>query len=342
MAMLQMQTRSAGKSSPINECHVSYQSASLTRERLGQLELKDDHEWLQAAEWIGNQLAHTLSPDTLSAISSFGADVNQSVLIIRGLPIDHHLPPTPYKGYRSPDSLPLASAIHIGLYHLAGIHPIAYRNENNGLLFRHVVPAAKARNQKSSHGSTLTFGFHVDNPDLPLTPEPLKGCSACPEFLSLMAIRSDLKVRSSVALLDSVLAGLNTGVIEHLCASEYLVARPDSFSQGKKTCLPLLEFDNNGVAFCRYDKENITPLTPRAAAALLMLEAALESQENQISTMFQPGDLLIIRNQRTFHRREGYQPRDDGADRWLIRLFGMKSISRMISISDDHRHVGLD
>ncbi|WP_353960380.1 TauD/TfdA family dioxygenase [Halomonas maura] len=127
-----------------------------------------------------------------------------------------------------------------------------------------------------------------------------------------------------------------------VATSEFLISRPDSFGQSKKTCLPLLSFDTDGVAFCRYDKENTTPMTPKAAAALLMFEASLERQKNQVSTVFLPGDLLIIRNQRTLHRREGYQPRDDGADRWLVRLFGMQSSARLIPYSDDHPHVGID
>ncbi|MFG6177964.1 TauD/TfdA family dioxygenase [Halomonas sp. THAF12] len=336
------QREAAWQSSPIGECHVSYQSASMLRERLGRMALRDDGEWLRSAEKVGSQLAEALSPDLVHTIRSFGSDATQSALIIRGLPIDHLLPPTPYGGYASPDSLPLANAVHIGIYHLAGLAPVAYRSENGGRLFRHVVPAIGGRHQKSSHGSTLTFGFHVDNPDLPLTPEVLGRCSACPEFLSLLALRSDLQAHSSIALLDSVLADLNSCVIEHLSASEFLISRPDSFGQNKKTCLPLLSFDTDGVAFCRYDKENTTPITPRAAAALIMFEASLERLKNQISTVFLPGDLLIIRNQRTLHRREGYQPRDDGADRWLVRLFGIQSNARLIPLSDNYPHVGVD
>lgn len=342
MGMLQMHKEFAGEDSPVSECHISYQSSVVIREHFSQLSLQDDREWLDASEWLGCQLAHALSPDVVGTIRSFGKNAQKSALVIRGLPIDHHLPPTPYKGYESPENSPLANAIHIGLYHLAGLRPVAYQNENGGQLFRHVVPASGGRSQRSSHGSKLTFGFHVDNPDLPLTPEPLGDSSACPEFLSLLAVRSDLKVRSSIALLDKVLGDLNANVISHLCESEFLISRPDSFSEGKKTCLPLLVFGDAGVAFCRYDKENTAPLTPRAAAALLMFEAALERVENQMATVFLPGDLLIIRNQRTLHRREGYQPRDDGADRWLIRLFGMQSWERLKPVSDEKSHIGLD
>ena len=49
----------------------------------------------------------------------------------------------------------------------------------------------------------------LSEPDLPLTPEPIIDCSGSAEFLSLMAIRTDLKVKSSIALLDAVLDKLD-------------------------------------------------------------------------------------------------------------------------------------
>lgn len=342
MSMLQKQMETHRKESQVSEVHISYASASLIKEKLGKLKLVSDEDWLDAKEWIGNQLAHHLPSETVKALALFGRNVNQGAIVIRGMPIDQDLPPTPYKGYEPPQSIPLISAIHLGIYHLVGINPIAYQNENRGLLFRHVVPATVGREQKSSHGSKLTFGFHVDNPDLPLAPEILVDRSGCPEFLSLMAVRSDLQVRSSVVMLDSVLESLNRGVIEHLCMDEFLISRPDSFVKGKNTRLPLLVFDNDNIPYCRYDKENTVPLTPRAAAALVMFEAALDKQENQLTTLFLPGDLLLIRNQRTFHRREGYQPRDDGADRWLVRLFGMSSKEKLLPVAKNKQHIGID
>ncbi|TDR06370.1 TauD/TfdA family dioxygenase [Marinomonas communis] len=325
----------------ISECHVTYQSAQALKSRLCTMSLSDDKQVIEAAEWIGCQMQDLLSEEVLLRIKSFSESDQESALIIRGLPLGDTLPPTPYEGFIENDELLLANAIHTGIYNLAGFHPIAYEHENNGRIFRHVVPTKDAKGKKSSHGSDVTFGFHVDKPDLPIIPESLNGKSACPELLSLMAIRSDLKVNSSVVLLDDVLSRLNQGVIQILMSDQFLISRPDSFSGSLSSRLPVLAFDRNNVAYSRYDKENVTPITPQAAAALLMFEAALEKPENVHSTVFLPGDMLLIKNQRTLHRREAYIPREDGADRWLIRLFGMKSKQRLLSLPNCS-HIGKD
>ena len=42
-----------------------------------------------------------------------------------------------------------------------------------------------------------------------------------------------------------------------------------------------------------------------------------------------PGDFLIFKNQIVLHARDAFVPRDDGADRWLIRLFGVSNLARV-------------
>ncbi|MCC4820704.1 hypothetical protein LMH81_29740, partial [Vibrio lentus] len=62
--------------------------------------------------------------------------------------------------------------------------------------------------------------------------------SGCPEFLSLMALRSDLKVRSNFILLDNLIAQLSRGVVNELCQPNFRINRPDSFGQSRSSRLP--------------------------------------------------------------------------------------------------------
>lgn len=338
----QMQQRYKETSSfDIGECHITYNSTQELMSRLSSLNIKEDCEFVKSAEWIGSQLQKSLSEDVVNCIKRFSQNSSESALIIRGLPLGNNIPSTPYEGFTENRNILLANALHIGIYNLAGYEPIAYENENAGRLFRHVVPAKEGKGQKSSHGSDLAFGFHVDNPDLPLSTETVTDKSTCPELLSLMAIRSDLKVKSSIVILDQILANLSRGVKQTLCTDEFMIERPASFDIGQSSRLPILTYDKNNIPHCRYDKENISPLTPKAAAALLMFEAELEKHENQITTVFCPGDMLLIKNQRTLHRRDAYQSRNDGADRWLVRLFGAKSLDRIIPLNT-FSHIGKD
>ena len=340
--MSQVASKNQGDTNPVKEFHFSYETYDLLKNRLSNLDCRSDQDWLNAREWIAAQIKQAIPKEISTELESFAENPNRSALIIRVCPIDTSLPPTPYRGHLDTGYLSLASAIHIGIYQIAGIEPIAYQNENNGNLFRHVVPARYARDHKSSHGSHRTFGMHVDNPDLPLTPENITDRSGSPEFLSLMAIRTDLKVKSSIALLDTILDKLDQNTIKSLKEDNFLVLRPDSFDNSKSSRLPLLITNQSNVSYCRFDQENVSPLTPAAGAALLMLRAELDKEENRIQTTYQPGDLLIIKNQRLFHSREGFLPREDGTDRWLIRLFGMSNISRIASTSEETPHIGFD
>ncbi|NOI58925.1 TauD/TfdA family dioxygenase [Vibrio coralliilyticus] len=325
----------------VQEMHVSYESAHKIKSAIHHLRLSEDQSWLDAKDWLGNAIKHSLPQEQIKTITSFSRDDAKSALIIRGFPVDHDLCATPYKGYLSPSKTPLVSGIHIGIYQLAGIEPISYQSENNGFLFRHVVPVQHAQNEKSSHGSIHTFGHHVDNPDLPLVCEDMIERSGCPEFLSLMALRSDLRVNSNFILVDELLANVSSGVISELSKPNFLINRPDSFAQAKGSRLPILATGDNGVVYCRYDKENTTPLTESAAAALVMLEAQLANESLKRHLVYQPGDLLIIKNQRVVHSREGFYPRQDGADRWLVRLFGMSSLDQIVPHGNS-KHIGKD
>ncbi|MZI93063.1 hypothetical protein F9817_07610 [Vibrio sp. CAIM 722] len=330
------------KKQSVQKVHVSYEATNKLVSAFSHLRFREDSEWLNVREWLGNVVKHSLNDEVIHSIQGFKSDDEQCALIIRGLPVDSHLCATPYNGYVPPSKIPLAIAIHIGIYQLAGIEPVSYQNENKGLLFRHVVPALNALNEKSSHGSTFTFGHHVDNPDLPLACEPVTERSGCPEFLSLMALRSDLKVRSNFILLDDLIAQLSHGVVNELCQPNYRINRPDSFGQSRSSRLPVLIIGEDGTMLCRYDKENTTPLTESAAAALVMLEAQLQNELLKQLVVYQPGDLLIIKNQRLLHSREGFKSRSDGADRWLVRMFGMSSLERIVPALPEYKHIGKD
>ncbi|MFI1226893.1 MULTISPECIES: TauD/TfdA family dioxygenase [unclassified Streptomyces] len=74
-----------------------------------------------------------------------------------------------------------------------------------------------------------------------------------------------------------------------------------------------------------------TPLTPRAAAALTEFGRACEVTARTLRLT--PGDLVVIDNRVTVHGRTAFQPRYDGADRWLQRTYVTTDLRR----SRDHR-----
>lgn len=150
--------------------------------------------------------------------------------MIRGFPIEHKLPRTPYDGVMDSKTISLSLACHLGIYNILGINPVAYQNENNERLVRNVVPSQSGEYEKSSHGSALKFGMHVDNPDLALIPEKLDSLCGAPEFLSLYSLRCDNRASTDLIELDVVLNNLPAGAINSLRKLLYSVRQPDSFT----------------------------------------------------------------------------------------------------------------
>lgn len=290
---------------------------------------------LSSAGIFSNVIKTSLREDNIIKIMNFTNEIENVSMIIRGLPIDLSIPATPYDDKLSMQNIRLIVAINLGLYRMLNIFPITYQGENNGRLFRNVAPNIGKYGEKSSHGSQCSLGMHVDNSYLPLSYEQLKReLSACPEYLSLFGIRCNLDVSTKISFLDNALEILDDETKEQLKQSNFLFKTPDSFEDAKSFRLPVLvQYDD--VVYFRFDSDFTLPLTNGAKDAFDKLNEALLSQKTIKSFLLQPGDFLIFKNQRVSHARNSFNPRYDGTDRWLIRLFGVSDLNMTIPV-DKH------
>jgi len=278
---------------------------------------------------LSEQAREILPPQIVTTLGQFARNPAQSVLILRNCPNDRALPPTPYSGQLSSAQSPIGCQVNLALYQLLGIEPVVYEGENDGNLFRHVVPSRSAAHAKSSHGSRTRFGYHVDNPDLPLNGEPIGSLSACPEYLSLFGMRCDPKVSTTLVLTEQVLARLDRSVIDILAQPRFSIRRPASFGAPRETTgLPLIVRAPQGQWLCRFDTENTISADAEGSAAIEALRAVLEKRDLDLPLLLLPGDFLIFKNQQVLHARDAFVPLDDGVDRWLLRLFGVTDLAR--------------
>lgn len=259
-------------------------------------------------------------------------------MVIRNCPRDRDIPPTPYSGVLSPKSTPIACLVSLSLQSLLGIHPVVYEGENDGRLFRHVIPSRTSSSQKSSHGSRLRFSYHVDNPDLPLSSEAVDNISCCPEYLSFFGMRCDPRINTTLVNLDDVLGSLPASIINELTYPDFEVRRPDSFATNRRSTpnLAVLVRGLSNEWLCRFDSENTYGMTASAARALDALRILLETRKFDKPHLLLPGDFMIFKNQRVLHARDGFEPQNDGADRWLLRLFAVNDLSRVCLARADH------
>lgn len=217
----------------------------------------------------------------------------------------------------------IACTISLGLY------PVVYEGENNGRLIRHVCPMEESVGEISSQGGVYDFFPHVDNPDLPIKGDGIlqKGVAHSPDYLTLVCLRNEKNVRTSLILLDDVLACLDKRTISILSEPVFQVLRPSSFSERVlKSGLPVLSI-YNGNYYSRFDWHNVKAMddNKEACTALESMKEAVMNKDIWHDIFLQPGEAVTFNNQRTLHTRNAFEPRLDGSDRWLLRLFGLTS-----------------
>lgn len=324
--------KSAG-SSRVVEKRIPWVSSFAWRSILSRVPI-GEHLSEEFGRALGYQAAEILPSEIVEAVRRFKDDAYQSVFILRNCPIDESLPPTPYRGMLSCSQVSVSCQVMLALYHLMGIKPVVYEGENDGALFRHVVPTRSSRHEKSSHGAYNRFGYHVDNPDLPLSCEAIESLSGCPEYLSLFGLRCDPSVHTTVVPVEGLLQGMDAEMLEVLASPRFVIRRPASFGHPKETgSLPLIVRGAQGQWLCRFDTENTHASDGQSQHALEALKCRLATRQFDMPLLLLPGDFLIFKNQQVLHARDAFMPLDDGADRWLLRLFGMNDLSRTIPSS---------
>ncbi|MCC4820765.1 hypothetical protein LMH81_30045, partial [Vibrio lentus] len=74
------------KKQSVQEVHVSYEAANKLKSAFSNLGFREDNEWLNIREWLGNVVKYSLNDEVINTIQDFKSDDDQCALIIRGLP----------------------------------------------------------------------------------------------------------------------------------------------------------------------------------------------------------------------------------------------------------------
>lgn len=235
----------------------------------------------------------------------------QGALLVRGLPVSEaELPPTPTAGGSVQRATTVPAALLMMIATGLG-DPAAFHAEKSGALVQDVVPVPGHEAFQGNAGSVL-LEFHNENAFHPHRPD----------FVMLLCLRPD----------HERIAGLRTACIrqaaprlseqsrETLHSEEFITQPPPSFgldSQGTEPHAVLTGAPDDPDV--RVDFAATLPQTDRAAAALAELQTAFG--DTALTHRLLPGDLAIVDNRVTVHGRTRFEPRYDGADRWLQRSF---------------------
>ncbi len=246
---------------------------------------------------------------------------DNGMMLIRNLPIDHDLPPTPDNGDISlkktsyvSEYILLSMMLHLG-------EPIAYEDEKNGMLIQNICPVRGKEEAQENIGSTY-LEFHTEDAFHPHKPD----------FVGLLCLKPDHDhiAVTAAASIRRALSMVPSNVQDILRQPLYRIRLSSSFMSDTHDAvfsqyLPVLSGDvlEPDLSVDFYGMEGITP---PAQLALKKLEDAL--LKVAVECRLVTGDLMIVDNRVAAHSRTAFQPRYDGQDRWLQRLFVVHDFRR--------------
>jgi L-asparagine oxygenase len=281
----------------------------------------------------GEAIRSALPAKAVCALRCFGSGSDAAALLVRGLPIQESVPPTPVYGVGAEYETAFADMLLLGVYDVMRVDPVAFEFENQGRLFRNVVPNPNAKGQKSSHGFDADLGWHTDNPCGPFEgDDDDRGRSPVPRFLGFSPLRNrdanDAPVPTEVLPVDPVLKTLESEVLDALGLPEFRVDPPASNCLESLVWVPLVSRRDDGSIFVRFNAEQVHGLTDRADGALEAFKAALHLSEPQVLNYDLDRSMcLVFDNYRVFHRRRAFDPGPDPSHaRWLRRCYACRSL----------------
>ena len=241
-------------------------------------------------------------------------------LLFRNLPIDSTLPPTSKNGGRAESKTCVSEYVLLSMMMYLG-EPIAYEDEKEGAIVQNVCPVQGKEARQENTGSVF-FDFHTENSFHPYKPD----------YLGLLCLRSDHDrvAKTTSASIRKALSKVPGKFISLLRQPFYRVRVASSFAKDGQSALysplfPILSGDIVEPSLC-INFYNTEVTNPAAQLAFDALKSALLQVVAEVVLL--PGDLLIIDNRVAVHGRTAFQPRYDGNDRWLQRLFVVEDFRR--------------
>ncbi len=238
-------------------------------------------------------------------------------LVLRGLPTDENLPPTPLDSRR-----PRVDFFLIGEWFSAAIskalgEPFGMLQQNEGELLQHNSPVKLHETAQSGESSKTELLFHTDGSFLPLTPD----------YNVITCLRPDQarEAVTSFSSLDDVLAELPS----HLRA---VLAQPRFLADGveydydevndrgnRHHHVAILRGGTKEQPFIFYDQDIHRATDAETAEALAALDTLLEAKAQRVK--LEAGDTVLFDNRRCVHKRSPFTALYDGKDRWCMLTY---------------------
>ncbi|GHC46898.1 TauD/TfdA family dioxygenase [Streptomyces cinnamoneus] len=289
---------------------------------------EDQDAFLAEAELRFHELPRTVR----QAVIHFTREPNDyGALLVKGLPVDPQLPPTPADPRERVHTDRKLGELWLAAFSSALGSIFAYQQEKQGLLFQNVSPTPHNATKLSSESSSLLLDFHTETAFHPHMPDYVMLHCLRPDHervaktivSNVRMILGELSLRDRATLFEPL---FRTGV-------DYSFGSANG-TRGNGPVLPVL-YGSPYDPQMTVDLDLMVGLTPAADRALGKVQEAVNRTKRWVT--LDRGDLLIVDNRRSVHGRSEFTARFDGRDRWLQRACVVRDLARS---AEDHETGG--
>jgi L-asparagine oxygenase len=237
--------------------------------------------------------------------------------------------------------------VGIGLQAAAAMSMIAgalgdqygFRAELGGNIIQDVLPVAGAEKTQRSVSSDVRLKDHVE----------MAFADHRSDYVGLLCVRPDHErvAGTTLSSVERLLPQLDITTVQTLREPRYKTTVDESFLIGGGFGHPIwigpiaVLTDSIERPRLRADFAETEGTDSDAQEALERLRDAVAAAA--VTILLEEGDLLLIDNHRAFHGRTSFRARGDGLDRWLLRTFVTKDLSRSEAVRpSDGRIVDTD
>jgi L-asparagine oxygenase len=246
----------------------------------------------------------------------------EGFLVVRGLPLDPELLPTPPDNSSHLGETTLTAAAQAIVNQCLG-EMIAYEAEGGGRLFQDLVPSRHAAKSQTSLSSDAELEVHTEQAFSPLRPD----------WVSLSSLRGARDAATFMLSARILVAAVEPAERELLRQPLWTSRVDESFLEGGREFhsgelrgpFPIVEGSDEDP-FIRFDQDLFWGVS-REAEELRRRVIDLYPQLRTSHTLA-PGELLLIDNHRVIHGRSPFKVRFDGSDRFVVRSFVVHDLAR--------------
>jgi L-asparagine oxygenase len=199
--------------------------------------------------------------------------------------------------------------------------PVGYLPEHSGAIIQNLFPVEATATQQVSTSSSVDLFFHTETAFHPHRPR----------YLLLLCLRGDPNARTTLCSIDAVLDDFTSAELDVLRAPRFRTGVDASFGGSANDhgdTIAVLSGTREQPTMV-FDADLMIGVDHEAERILQKLSERIS--ERATAVILEPGDLLVIDNNRAVHGRSPFQARFDGTDRWLQRTFVVNDLAASAS-----------